>query len=137
MRLLRTLFFHLRTILARLIHGREVVELVDELVLIGRKEDFLMDPERYDCVRCGQILLRKRRTVICEYCGLEQKHARFQAYRGRTPRHIRAREIGARLDEIEGLPLMQTASARIQAELGVAIRQNLDWGWSGVGEWLA
>ena len=51
-------------------------------------------------------------------------------------RHIRAREIGKRLDEIGGFPLMEYAARRIRKKLGLELFSHLEFAWSEIGRWL-
>ncbi|MFW5714136.1 MAG: hypothetical protein ACOCYU_05640 [Brevefilum sp.] len=49
--------------------------------------------------------------------------------------HKRAREIGARLNEIGGLALMQAARARVKRKLDPVMAEHLDFCWMEIGEW--
>ena len=82
---------------------REVKRLVEELVKIGKLEDYL------SLHRGGDY--------------------------NRNYHHKRAREIGARLDEIGGLALMRAARARVERKLGVVMAEHLDYCWMEIGEW--
>ena len=55
----------------------------------------------------------------------------------RNYHHKRAREIGARLDEIGGLPLMQAARAHIKRKLDPVMAEHLDYCWMDIGGWQA
>jgi len=83
----------------------EVVKLVDELVEIGRVDDFLSE-------RPG--------LPFNSQC-----------------RHVQARKIGTRLNEIGGLELMEYAHKKIQRRLSKNLADHLDYAWSGIGQWLA
>lgn len=50
-------------------------------------------------------------------------------------RHVRAREIGKRLDEIGGISLMEYAYRRVKQKLGANLGEHLDFAWRGVGSW--
>ena len=51
--------------------------------------------------------------------------------------HIRAREIGARLDQLGGMELMRAAHEQVARELaGTARARELEACWGGVGRWM-
>lgn len=81
----------------------EVKRLFEELVKIGKLEDYL------------------------------------SVHRGgdydRNYHHKRTREIGARLNQIGGLPLMQAARARVKRKLDPIMAEHLDYCWMEIGEW--
>ncbi|TLM99783.1 hypothetical protein FDZ73_21105 [bacterium] len=52
-------------------------------------------------------------------------------------RHIRAIQIGKRLDEIGGLPMMEFAKRRVRRRLGAQLTSHLDYCWEGIGKWSA
>ncbi len=52
-------------------------------------------------------------------------------------RHIRARKIGTRFNEIGGLQLMEYALKKIQKKLGKNMADHLEYAWSGIGQWLS
>lgn len=54
----------------------------------------------------------------------------------RDCRHIRAREIGTRLDEIGGLTLMQYANRRVRRKLGKNLSWHLEAAWRDIGGWV-
>jgi hypothetical protein len=87
-------------------HAQQDVErMLDELIRIGKTEDFLS----------------------------ERPGAGFN----RECRNVRAREIGKRLDEIGGLPLMQYANRRIRRKLGKNMSWHLEAAWRDIGDWIA
>lgn len=87
-------------------HARQEVDrLLDELVRIGKVEDFLS----------------------------ERPGGGFN----RESRNIRAREIGKRLNEIGGLPLMEFANRRVRRKLGKNLSWHLEAAWRDIGEWIA
>ena len=87
-------------------HARQDVErLVDELIRIGKAEDFLSE-------RPGGSFNRE--------C-----------------RHIRAREIGKRLDEIGGIELMEYANHQVRRKLGKDLSWHLEAAWKEIGKWIA
>ena len=87
-------------------HAKQEVErLLDELVRIGKTEDFLAE-------RSGGSF-------------------------NRDARHIRAREIGKRLDEIGGLPLMEYANRYVRRKLGKNLSWHLEAAWKDIGHWIA
>lgn len=49
--------------------------------------------------------------------------------------HIRAREIGIRLNEIGGMELMQTVCYRVVAILGPGLGRSLEVAWGYIGNW--
>jgi hypothetical protein len=83
----------------------EVERLLEELVKIGKKDDFLS----------------------------ERPGGGFNS----QCRHIRTREIGKRLDEIGGLPLMEYANRYVARKDGKALSSHLEYAWSEIGKWLA
>ena len=87
-------------------HAKQEVErLLDELVRIGKTDDFLS----------------------------ERPGGGFN----RDCRHIRTREIGQRLDEIGGLPLMEYANRRVRRKLGKNLSWHLEAAWKDIGRWIA
>lgn len=52
-------------------------------------------------------------------------------------RHVRAIQIGKRLDEIGGFELMEFARRRVQRSLGIQLTSHLDYCWDGIGKWVA
>ncbi len=82
---------------------QDVNRLLDELVKIGKLDDFLsLHPG-------GQF------NIQCH--------------------HIRAKQIGRRLNEIGGLPLMEAARAHVKRKLKAVMAEHLDYCWQGIGEW--
>lgn len=55
----------------------------------------------------------------------------------RECRHIRAREIGKRLDEIGGLRLMEYANRHVRRKLGKNLSWHLEASWKDIGQWIA
>jgi hypothetical protein len=55
-------------------------------------------------------------------------------------RHMRAREIGTRLNEIGGLPLMEYAQRRVRSKAGKkkgrVLSEHLEYAWAEIGEWM-
>lgn len=87
-------------------HAREEVNrLMDELVRIGKADDFLS----------------------------ERPGGSFN----RDCRHIRAREIGQRLDDLGGLPLMEYAFRYVRRKLGKNMSWHLEAAWKDIGKWIA
>jgi hypothetical protein len=83
----------------------EVLRLVNELINIGIKEDYLSEhPGGGYNLQC---------------------------------RHIRTREIGLRLSEIGGLPLMTWVFDRVRKKAGKVPASHLEYAWQEVGEWSA
>lgn len=82
---------------------REAKRLLEELIKIGKQEDYL------SLHRGGDY--------------------------DRNYHHKRAREIGARLHEIGGLPLMQAARARVRRKLNPVMAEHLDYCWMEIGDW--
>lgn len=50
-------------------------------------------------------------------------------------KHIRTREIGARLNEMGGIRLMQAAWYRVRAILGAGHGRSLEVAWGNIGDW--
>ena len=76
---------------------QEVDRLINELVSIGKQDDFLSE-------RPGGV---------------------FNA----QSRHIRAREIGKRLNEIGKYPLLEYAIKRVKKRLGASLSTHLEYAW--------
>lgn len=111
----------------------ETERLVTELIKIGQTEGFLTMPaDSHICGRCGSRVVKKGRQVECAYCGLKQNRGHFN----KDYRHIRAREIGTRLNDEGGMDLMQEACETIRAELGGSIGRELEAAWAHIGGWL-
>lgn len=51
-------------------------------------------------------------------------------------RHVRARQIGTRLNELGGLPLMEYAHDRVRRKLKAQLASHLEYAWTGIGEWM-
>lgn len=51
-------------------------------------------------------------------------------------RHIRAREIGTRLNEIGGFDLMEFAAQKVRKKLGIELFSHLEFAWAEIGRWL-
>jgi hypothetical protein len=51
-------------------------------------------------------------------------------------RHIRARQIGQRLDELGGLKLMAYVYRRTKRKAGKALGSHLEYCWTEVGRWV-
>ena len=49
--------------------------------------------------------------------------------------HIRARQIGRRLNELGGLALMQAARERVRRKMKMVIASHLDYAWTDIGGW--
>lgn len=82
----------------------EIDHLIDELVRIGQKEDFLS----------------------------ERSGGSFNA----QCRHIRAREIGVRLDQIGGVVLMEYVLKKVRRRVGETLATHLAYAWSEIGKWI-
>jgi hypothetical protein len=56
-------------------------------------------------------------------------------------RNVQARDIGKRLDEIGGMPLMEFAQRYVRRKAGrkqgKALSEHLEYCWDGVGKWKA
>jgi hypothetical protein len=83
---------------------QEVQNLIDELVQIGDRDDFLSE-------RPGHPFNAK--------C-----------------RHVRAREIGKRLDAIGGFDLMEYVGKKVQKKLGAVLASHLEYAWAEIGDWM-
>ncbi|NLW72051.1 MAG: hypothetical protein GXY37_04055 [Chloroflexi bacterium] len=49
--------------------------------------------------------------------------------------HREAREIGQRVNEIGGLPLMEAVRNTIKRRLKAVMAEHLDHAWKGIGDW--
>ncbi len=82
----------------------EVNKLVQDLVQIGKTDDFLSErPVAPFNLQC---------------------------------RHTRARQIGQRLHDIAGLPLMNFAFRRVRKKAGKELAAHLEYCWAEIGGWL-
>jgi hypothetical protein len=52
-------------------------------------------------------------------------------------RHIRTRDIGKRLHEIGGLPLMEYVNRQVRRKLGKNLSWHLEAAWKDIGDWIA
>lgn len=52
-------------------------------------------------------------------------------------RHVGARDIGKRLNEIGGIELMEFAYRHIRRKINKNIGEHLEYCWDGVGPWKA
>lgn len=52
-------------------------------------------------------------------------------------RHMRAREIGRRLNEIGGFELMEYAYLRAKKKLGAPLASHLEYAWAEIGTWMS
>ena len=52
-------------------------------------------------------------------------------------RHLRAREIGKRLDELGGFELMEFVYLRVKKKLGQRLASHLEYAWSEIGTWMS
>jgi hypothetical protein len=53
----------------------------------------------------------------------------------RDCRHIRTRQIGARLDELGGINLMSYIHRKVKRKLGKMLGEHLEAAWHDVGPW--
>jgi hypothetical protein len=83
----------------------EVERLLNELVSIGKRDDFLAE--------------------------------RFTPGFNSQFRHVRARDIGKRLDEIGGLALMEYAHRYVRRKATKVLAEHLEYCWDGVAKWKA
>lgn len=51
-------------------------------------------------------------------------------------RHVRAIEIGKRLNEIGGEKLMEFTLRRVRKKLGKTIFAHLEYAWDDLGQWI-
>jgi hypothetical protein len=51
-------------------------------------------------------------------------------------RHARARQIGARLDDLGGIELMEYVYQKMCRRLGKTLAAHLEYCWAGIGSWL-
>lgn len=82
----------------------EVNRMIEDLVRIGEREDFLSE-------RSGGHF-----------------NAQF--------RHVRAREIGTRLDQIGGFELMEQVLKKVRKRLGSQLASHLSYSWTDIGKWV-
>ncbi|MCE1254218.1 MAG: hypothetical protein LWX83_11805 [Anaerolineae bacterium] len=83
--------------------GQEIEKLLEELVRIGKLEDFLSE-------RPGGAF-----NMQC--------------------RHMRARDIGKRLDELGGIELMEYMQKKVRKRLNPTLSEHLGYAWSDIGKW--
>lgn len=83
----------------------EVNQLIQELITIGKGEDFLS----------------------------ERPGGAFNAH----CQHLRAREIGSRLNQLGGVPLMMQAFQKVQKKAGKTAASHLEYAWVEIGRWMA
>jgi len=50
-------------------------------------------------------------------------------------RHVLARDIGKRLHEIGGLPLMTFAEKKVKRKLKMVLASHLGYCWTDIGDW--
>ncbi|HUV59880.1 MAG TPA: hypothetical protein VMW09_07180 [Desulfatiglandales bacterium] len=96
----------------------EVVQLVDELIEIGRTDGYLVTNKEY--------YMADGKTNL-------DVSAKFDS----TFKNKRAREIGETLDEKGGMDLMRAAAERVHKILGPLKARHLEAAWSRIGSWLA
>ena len=53
-----------------------------------------------------------------------------------TNKHIRARQIGEKLNELGGMDLMRAANYAVRARLGGVPARELEAAWGYIGNWL-
>ncbi len=51
-------------------------------------------------------------------------------------RHIRAREIGTRLNQIGGVEVMTHVMKRVRSKLNPSLAVHLSYAWADIGEWV-
>lgn len=51
-------------------------------------------------------------------------------------RHVRAREIGSRLNEIGNTELMEFAHRQVKKSLGENLATHLSYAWTDIGKWV-
>jgi hypothetical protein len=51
-------------------------------------------------------------------------------------RHVRARQIGSRLNEIGGMPLMEYVFDQVRRKLGKELASHLEFTWAEIGRWM-
>lgn len=51
-------------------------------------------------------------------------------------RHVRARDIGKRLNEIGGFALMEQIYKRIRKQLGAQLASHLSYAWADIDKWV-
>lgn len=84
--------------------AREVEKLLDELIQIGKRDDYLSErPTAGFNMQC---------------------------------RNVRARQIGQRLHEIGGLPLMEYAHRQVKRKASKMLGEHLEYCWTEVGNWM-
>ncbi len=82
----------------------EVNRMVEDLVRIGEREDFLS----------------------------ERSGGPFNA----QSRHVRAREIGERLNQIGGFELMEQTLKKVKKRVGAQLASHLSYAWTDIGKWV-
>lgn len=87
--------------------AKETESLLNELVQIGLRDDFLS----------------------------ERPGGGFNS----QCRHIRCRQIGQRLLDIGGMPLMEYAQRRVRRKSGKkgrSLSEHLEYAWAEIGDWM-
>jgi hypothetical protein len=51
--------------------------------------------------------------------------------------HRRAREIGEKLNAMDGMDLMWKVFYRVKRKAGKQLSEHLEYAWSGIGQWMA
>lgn len=51
-------------------------------------------------------------------------------------RHMRARDIGKRLNKIGGFDLMEYVNKKVQKKLGATLASHLEYAWAEIGDWM-
>jgi|SRR3990170_1482322 len=51
-------------------------------------------------------------------------------------RHVRAREIGQRLNQIGGFELMEQVLKKVRKRLGSQLASHLSYSWADIGKWV-
>lgn len=51
-------------------------------------------------------------------------------------RHIRARQIGDRLNQIGGFALMENIYKKVRRRLGAQLASHLSYSWTDIGKWV-
>lgn len=51
-------------------------------------------------------------------------------------RHIRARDIGIRLNELGGLALMEYVHRKLKRKLSPKLISHLEYAWADIGDWV-
>lgn len=100
------------------------------------EEEKQIEREAYNGVSLGPDI----DDLVTELIGIGQESDFISDPGGifnRNGQHARAREIGATLNIMGGIKLMQAAYYRVSATLGPTRARSLEFAWAYIGDWLS